>query len=232
MAISSLCPDSSDRDGATIGMTGRIPFGPRRRPIPRLLRMSRLTAIAVFILASAAGAGAFQGDADLISPKRWKQAEREIRRLAPQTFPVLPKSVMEYLAYHGYTIPQLYDCDEPHNVIRGYFNGDKSVDIAVLGSRRGYSEILVFWNSSTKRVAKLERRLDANFLQTVGDDKIGYSRGIEVVGREYILDHYRAYGGPQPPPIRHDAINDGFSGKASEVLYFDGKRWHTLQGAD
>jgi hypothetical protein len=66
----------------------------------------------------------------------------------------------------------------------------------------------------------------------VGDDRIGYSRSISVVGQQYILDHYREYGGPKPPPIRHDAIDDAFSGKASVVYYFDSIRWHTLKGAD
>jgi hypothetical protein len=30
-----------------------------------------------------------------------------------------------------------------------------------------------------------------------------YYRGIGAVGRDFITRHYRAYGGPKPPPIDH-----------------------------
>ena len=30
---------------------------------------------------------------------------------------------------------------------------------------------------------------------------IGYSREITAVNRDFIMDHYRAYGGPEPPAI-------------------------------
>jgi len=72
----------------------------------------------------------------------------------------------------------------------------------------------------------------ADYLETTGQDTIGYTRRIDVVGRAYILQHYRWYGGPRPPAIRHDAIDDGRTGSASGVFYFDGKKWHALQGAD
>jgi len=163
---------------------------------------------------------------------RWVQAEREIRRVAPQTYYGLPRAVSHYLQRHGYTIPQSYDIARQHNAVRGYFDGDAMADWAVLASRQGSSQILVFWGGSAARVTPLAREADSGYLQTVSEDAIGYSRGISVVGREYILEHYGRYGGPKPPAIRHDAINDGFSGKASVVYYFDGRRWHQLQGAD
>jgi hypothetical protein len=172
------------------------------------------------------------GVAGQFDQQRWVEAEREIRRVAPQSYPGLPTAVSRYLRRHGYTIPQTYDTARTHNVVRGQFNGDGVQDWAVLASRGGHSQILVFWGGAAARVTPLARRADADYLQTVGEGTIGYSRGISVVGREYVLEHYRRYGGPRPPAIRHDAINDGFSGKASEVYYFDGKRWYTLQGAD
>jgi hypothetical protein len=183
------------------------------------------TAVLLLWFVSLSGAGQ-------IDQQRWARAEREIRRLTPQTYRGLPRSVSRYLRRHGYTIPQSYDRQEPHNVVRGRFDGDASLDWAVLGSRGGSSEILIFWAGSATRVTRLARRADFGYLQTVGDNRIGYSRGISVVGQQYILDHYRAYGGPNPPPIRHDAIDDAFVEKASEVNYFDGLRWHKLQGAD
>jgi hypothetical protein len=167
-----------------------------------------------------------------IDQERWARAEREIRRLSPEISLGLPRPVSGYLRRHGYTIPQAHDRQGSHNVARGRFDGDAAWDWAVLGSRGGSSEILVFWGGSAARVTRLARRADAGYLQTIGYDQIGYSRSISVVGRKYILDHHRAYGGPKPPPIRHDAIDDCFSGKASVVYYFDGARWHKLQGAD
>jgi hypothetical protein len=167
-----------------------------------------------------------------IDQARWARAEREIRRLTAQPSLGLPRSVSRYLRRHGYTIPQAYDLQRPHNAVRGHFDGDATWDWAVLGSLGGRSEILVFWGGSVARVTRLARRFDASYLQTVGDDRIGYSRSVSAVGQQYILDHYHEYGGPKPPPIRHDAIDDAFSGKASVVYYFDSTRWHTLQGAD
>jgi hypothetical protein len=48
--------------------------------------------------------------------------------------------------------------------------------------------------------------------------------------RKYILDHYRPYGGPKPPPIDHQGIECS-SGMASSILYFYKGKWLTLQGA-
>lgn len=168
----------------------------------------------------------------LVDQQRWDQAERAMRRIARQAYRGLPQPVSRYLRRHGYTIPQSYYIERQHNAVPGRFNDDGIQDWAVLASRGGYSQILVFWSGSSRRVTRLARQLDSGYLQTVGEGKIGYSRGIEVAGSQYILDHYRAYGGPKPPPIKHDAINDCFSGKASVVRYYDGTRWQELQGAD
>jgi hypothetical protein len=191
--------------------------------------MNRLATIASLLLAIPIRA---DGARDPFDPRIWAQAEREIRRVALDAHRGLPKPIATYLHRRGYTIPQIDDNDAQHNVIQGRFNGDRTRDIAVLASRHGQSAILVFWNSSTARIAKLRLQPDSSYLQNVGGGKIGYSRVIGVVGRKYILDHYRGYGGPKPPPIRHDAINHAFAGKSSEVLYFDGRKWRTLQGAD
>jgi hypothetical protein len=194
--------------------------------------MTKLLKAGVLVLMVVASSSSSQVASDPFDPRRWAEAERQIRRLAPTRLHQLPVPVARYLRRYGYTVPQLHDNDVPHNVIRGRFNGDRTLDVAVLGSRQGHSTILVFWGGQTGRVTKLRRRSDTDYLQTVGDDKIGYSRVLSVVGRKYILDHNASYGGPKPPPIRHDAINHGFAGKASEVLYYDGRRWYVLQGAD
>ena len=164
--------------------------------------------------------------------QRWVEAERQIRRLSPAAHTGLPDPVIRYLLRHGYSIPQLFDRAEPHNVIQGRFNADAKPDWVVLASRGGRSAILVFWGGSAAQVSELSRRDDAGYLQIVVGDRIGYSRAISVVGQQYLADHYASYWGSKPPPIRHDAINDQFTGKASAVLYYNGRRWHTLRGAD
>jgi hypothetical protein len=61
---------------------------------------------------------------------------------------------------------------------------------------------------------------------------LGYSRAISAVGKNHILDYYKAYGGTEPPPIEHQGINDAFAEKASVVRYFYRGKWLELQGAD
>ena len=162
----------------------------------------------------------------------WVRAEANIVRRKPSEFSSLPPRIIRYLAHRGYRVPQLYSTVHPHNVLKGQFTRRGRTDFAVLASRDGISQILVFWGGSTKRVSRLGRAKDADFLQTTGADSIGYSRAISVVDAQYILKHYEQYGGPKPPRIDHQAIDDAFAEKASSVFYFDGKRWLTLQGAD
>jgi hypothetical protein len=170
--------------------------------------------------------------AELDPPERWAETPEAIHQIAPDEYPGLPSPVVRYLLRHGYRIPQTYDEAKHHNVVRGRFDGDSHSDLAVLGSRDGYSQVLVFWGGSPHRVSALERHPDADYLRSVGGGKVGYSRSISVVGRDYILEHHRRYGVTQPPPIRHDGIDDGFVGKASAVRYLYRGRWLTLQGAD
>ncbi len=59
-----------------------------------------------------------------------------------------------------------------------------------------------------------------------------YSRAIRAVGRKFILDHYRWYGGLRPPPLDHQGIEDAFVDKASLVNYCYQGKWLELQGAD
>ncbi len=106
-------------------------------------------------------------------------------------------------------------------------------DWAVLCSRNRVASILVFWNGSTKSVAEIARSDDKGFLQTIdGAGNVGFSRAIDVVGKDYILEHYREYGGRKPSRLKHQGINDAFVEKASSVHYFYRKRWLELQGAD
>jgi hypothetical protein len=102
----------------------------------------------------------------------------------------------------------------------------------VLCSVKGVSTILVFWNGSKKNPAAIGPMEDHIFLQDLGGNQLHYSRGISPVGTGYIMRHYQAYGGPTPPPIDHQGIDDAFIGKGSETWYFHGGKWLKLTGAD
>lgn len=145
-------------------------------------------------------------------------------RLKPVVFSQLPKSIISYLQKRGCTIPQVFGETEPHNVIRGQFAKRNQFDWAVLCSRNRVSTILVFWNGSTKSVAEIDQQDDSG--------EGGSDRLIEVVDKNYILEHYRAYDGKEPPQIKHQGINDIYVEKASTVRYFYRGRWLELQGAD
>jgi hypothetical protein len=166
---------------------------------------------------------------------KWQIADERITRLKPSAFSQLPKNIVSYLEARGCTVPQIFGETKPHNVIRGEFAKSGQFDWAVLCSRNRVSAIWVFWNGSTKSVAEIARAADRDFLQTgAGDDgsKAIFSRAIDVVGKDYILEHYREYNGKKPPPIKHQGINDAYVEKASTVHYFYRKRWLLLQGAD
>ena len=62
--------------------------------------------------------------------------------------------------------------------------------------------------------------------------RILVERGIDAVGRDFIMRHYEAYGGPKPPPIDHQGVEDVFIEKASVVWYFYQGQWLKLTGAD
>jgi len=67
----------------------------------------------------------------------------------------------------------------------------------------------------------------------VGEATRSYTHGqFHPVGKEFISDRYKAFGREKPPPIDHQAINDAFVGKGSEVLYFYKGRWLRLAGDD
>jgi hypothetical protein len=162
----------------------------------------------------------------------WSAADSATVRLSPTAFPELPAGIVRALLARGCTIPQLWGVRKPHNVIRGEFARRGQTDWAVLCSRNMESALLVFWKGAADSVAEHPSVPDLGFLQGVGNDEIGFSRVIGIAGRGYIMEHYLEYGGPVPPPIDHDGIEDAFEGKASAILYFYKGNWLTLTGAD
>lgn len=163
---------------------------------------------------------------------QFRQAAGQIRRLPVDAFPQLPASVAGVLRQRKCTVPQPYLDGPPRNVIRGQFYAKGEAGWAVLCSVNNSSSLLVFRNDSDTTPETLSTSEDAGYLQGVGEGRIGYSHEIRTVGRDYIMTHYRAYGGPEPPPIDHAGIDDAFLEKASGVWYFYRGKWLGLAGAD
>src|SRR5215469_15060571 len=138
-----------------------------------------------------------------ISPNMWETAARQIIRLNPAQFPELPKAIATVLQRRGCTVPQTPMINGRHNVIKGEFLKPAQTDWAVLCSVGGVSSVLIFWNGSAVSPAQIAKRNDVDRLQGWGGNKIVFSSVISPVGREYILEHYRAYGAEKPPPIDH-----------------------------
>jgi hypothetical protein len=139
----------------------------------------------------------------------------------PTSFPELPRNIVQELQRRDCTIPQVAGFNKRQNVIHGEFGKPGQTDWAVLCAKAGFVELYVLWNGRERDIALVGR-------WPLGDP---YDTAIAPVSRKYILDHYRAYGGPQPPPVDHQGIECS-SGMASSILYFYKGKWLTLQGAD
>jgi hypothetical protein len=151
-------------------------------------------------------------------------------RLLPSAFPDLPAPVRADLEQRGCTIPQSYREKPPHNVVEGRFTAATQMDIAVLCLADTMTVILLYRGGSADSVAELAERPHAEY--AAGDSTFTFDRAIDAADPRYIRERYERYGGPRPPPLDHDGINDIFVGKASTVLYWYGGRWLQLQGAD
>lgn len=171
-----------------------------------------------------------QRPADLQRP--FDEAQRQIVRLPPTAFPELSRKVIRELQRRGCTIPQPPSASKLHNVISGAFAKPGQTDWAVLCSLKGVSTILVFWNASEKNPAEIATMEDRTFLQGISPERIAYSRAISAVGKDFIMRHYNAYGGPKPPHIDHQGVDDAFLEKASVTWYFYDGKWLKLTGAD
>lgn len=184
---------------------------------------------------------------DLQAIARARQAERQaqrdwraraekaivkIRRLPVEAFPELPPAVVGVLRARGCTVPQPLPEGAPRNVIRGEFFAKGEAGWAVLCSVKNSTALLAFHNGHDTNPVTVNTREDLAYLQELNGNQIGYSREITAVARAFIMQHYRAYGGPEPPPIDHQGIDDAFLEKASITWYFYQGKWLKLQGAD
>ena len=168
--------------------------------------------------------------------REWQVADVATLRLPPNAFPDLPAGIVRELERRGCSVPQLdamfVGVTRPHNVVRGSFGRGPEPDWAVLCSRDRVSAILVFWDGRAEYPAEIEQRPDAGSLQHMGEQGIVYSRYLGVASRNDIHAFHDAYGGPEPPPIENQGINDGYAEKGSSVLYWHDGTWLQLTGAD
>lgn len=162
----------------------------------------------------------------------WEAANAATVRLKPSAFPSLPVEVRTHLERRRCTIPQSFFDKNPHNVVRGRFTSANRTDIAVLCSVDRVSTVLLFRGGTTAEVAELAPQPDEGFLQVVNPGVIGFSRALAVADPRRIVRLHAAFGGPQPPPLDHDGIDDIFVEKASVVWYWHQGKWLELQGAD
>ena len=159
------------------------------------------------------------------------RAESESFRFPPEAFTDLPADVIADLERRGCTIPQVWLEAERSNVVRGRFTSSDQTDIAVLCSVERVSSILIFRGSSTSDIAEVAPSPDRVYLEFTGEG-IGFARMIGVATQQFIRDHYEAYGGPEPPPLDHDGIDDAIVEKSSKVWYWYDGEWLRLTGSD
>ncbi len=163
---------------------------------------------------------------------RADRAIANIRRLPVDAFPQLPPIVAAVLRARNCAVPQPALEGPPRNVIRGEFFGKGQGGWAVLCSVNNATSLLVFRNEKDGNPATATTTDDRAYLQMSTNNELVYSREITTVGRNFIIRHYRAYGGPEPPPIDHHGIDDAFLEKASVTWYFHQGKWLQLTGAD
>jgi hypothetical protein len=167
----------------------------------------------------------------------FESASKQIRRVSPEAFPNLPSEVRTELRIRGCLIPEQTAINEEtpgqwRNVIEGEFFEKGKTSYAVLCSVNEWSSIVVFRNASDRHPEELAKSEDKNQLQGIGNGKIAYSRAIQPADSGFILNHYRAYGGAEPPPLDHQGIDDVFLQKASVTYYRYHGEWRKLTGSD
>lgn len=163
---------------------------------------------------------------------RAEKAVGKVRRLQVDAFPELPAAIASVLRARNCSVPQPAAGGAPRNVIRGEFFAKGQAGWAILCSVNNSTTLLAFRNDRDTDPDVINTSEDRGYLLLLDHDQVIYSREIRAVGRDFIMGHYRAHGGPEPPPINHHGIDDYFLEKASITLYFHNGTWLRLQGAD
>lgn len=163
---------------------------------------------------------------------RAEEAIGNVRRLPVEAFPDLSRTVAEVLRARNCRVPQPSADGPARNVIRGEFFAKGEAGWAVLCSVNNSTALLAFRSDRDTHPDTVTTSDDRNYVQGLDDHRIRYSRAITAADRDFIMRHYRAYGGPEPPPIDYHGIHDAFLEKASITWYFHNGKWLRLQGAD
>ncbi len=148
----------------------------------------------------------------------------------PEQVKGLPSNIVKELKKLDCLIPQ--GILDHTNAIKGEFAIKGQKDWAVLCSTNGKSRIHIFWGGANRCPSVIAEESDEEYLYRQSNDAWEYYRGLGKVGEKFIIEHYEAYGGPKPPPITHDAIDDRWLEKASVVHYCHQGKWLKLTGAD
>ncbi len=163
---------------------------------------------------------------------RAEEARVRLRRLPGEAFPGLPAEVAGVLRARSCTVPQPSLDGSPRNAIRGEFFATGESGWAVLCSVGNSTSLLAFRNDRDTNPDTVTTNDDRNFVQFLDGGGVVYSREITVADRDFMVRHYRIYGGPEPPPIDHQGIDDAFLEKASVAWYFHQGEWLQLPGSD
>jgi hypothetical protein len=186
--------------------------------------IARIGVAALWVATAAAG--------QIPSAPLWDLADAETVRLAPEKVDTLPLPMRQELARLGCTIPQVPGSARPANIITGRFFSSSEPEIAVLCSRDRISSILVFGGEFTKPIAEFAAAPDRDYLVDAGDGRIVFTRLLQVAHPKTIRRYHADYGGPEPPSLEHEGIEESFLEKASIVWYWHAGRWLQLTGAD
>jgi hypothetical protein len=150
--------------------------------------------------------------------------------VAPDHLKGLPTNIVIELKRLNCSTPQ--GILDHTNAVEGEFAVKGQKDWAVLCSTDGRSHIHIFWGGAKKCSSVIAERSDDDYLYKQSNGGWEYYRGLGRVGKKFIIEHYEAYGGPKPPPITHDAIEDMWLEKASIAHYCHKGNWIELTGAD
>lgn len=145
---------------------------------------------------------------------KFDEAEQRIVWLPPTAFPQLPRNVIRALQRRGCTVPQgTFTKSRTTSSVANPPDPAKPIGRYCARSKAR----LRFWCSGMAlRItpAHSRRWKTGIFFRESRSTRLGYSRGISAVGEDFIMRHYNAYGGPKPPPIDHQGIDDAFIEKA------------------
>jgi len=160
----------------------------------------------------------------------FEAAAQKVRGLAPKSFHILPKEIVNELERRHCEIPQDDTARQGDitNVIHGSFFARESSDWAVLCKEKVDFYILVFRQNDADHPSKLASAPVINSLEGIGNDLIGYVRRIKTLDRRRFAK-YCAFGKDRKVVLMHDAISDAMSDRFESVYYWKYDKWDVVR---